>query len=80
MTTPTFKNIADVLNAYNVGIFPVKSKPGQFYVRSISKDGKKFFVDRRAIQKADGSTAWEWVMGREMTPKDQPAAQMQLAA
>jgi hypothetical protein len=76
----TFKSVADVLNAFNVGIFPMKDKPGKFFVRVIGKDGKKMFVDRRAVAQTDGTTKWEWVMGREMTSRDAVGAQMQLPA
>lgn len=76
----TFKSVADVLNAFNVGIFPMKDKPNKFFVRVIQKDGKKVFVDRRAVPQTDGTTKWEWVMGREMTSRDAAAGQMQLPA
>lgn len=77
MSSP-YNNLADVFNAFNVGIFPMKNKPGKFYVRSITKDGKKFFIDRKAVTQADGSIVWQWVMGREMTAKE--GTQLTLAA
>lgn len=70
MSSTPFSNIADVFNAFNVGIFPMKSKPGKFYVRTVGKDGKKFFVDRREVTQPDGSKVWQWVMGREMTTQE----------
>lgn len=68
-----FASIADVMNAFNLGVFPVKGQPNKFYARAILKDGKRVFVDRRAVQNADGTTSWQWVMGREIKTAEAPA-------
>lgn len=73
----TFTNAADLLNHINLGVF--EGKNGKFYVRVINKDGKKFFVDRKAVKQADGTDKWQWVMGKEIEERvAQPQAQLAL--
>lgn len=71
----SYKSVADILNAFSVGVFPVKSKPGKNTVRFTDTDGKRKFLDRKQIQDAQGQTVWAWVVGKEITQQAaQPAA------
>lgn len=66
----TFANIADVLNAQGVQVFPVKGQPGRFTVSFVNAKGQRQFIDRRPKTVIDGkATEWAWVLGRDLTPR-----------
>ena len=61
----TFKDIVDILKHYQVGVFPRKDDSGRYTVNFVNVKGVRQFLDRRAIEREDGSVYWKWVVGRE---------------
>jgi hypothetical protein len=74
----SFNNVAEVLNAFGVGVFPVKSQPGKFTTSFINSQGKRQFLDRKQVAKTDGSQSWVWVVGKELAPKASQPVQAQI--
>ena len=75
----SYKTIADVFNAYGVGVFPVKDNPGRFTVSFVNSKGKRQFIDRVQVQKEDGTKSWIWSVGRELAPKEAGPADTEAA-
>lgn len=61
-----FKDIAAILNHYQVGVYPRKDGSGKYTINFVDADGKRKFLDRRPVEREDGSEYWKWVVGREL--------------
>lgn len=74
-----FKNVADVMNAFEVKVFAVKNNPGKFTVSYLNKTtNKRHFINLENQVNEDGTKKYYWECGREMSRQEGSVPQQQI--
>jgi len=65
-------DLLQAMNAFKVGQFKAKNGNGS-YLRLITADGKRVFLNCNRYAHEDGSVSYRWEVGDEMEPQAAPA-------